>query len=409
MGVLVDIVPNHVGRRHPAQNAWWWDLLAHGRDVGVRRGVRRRLGRPAAAGSGCRCSATTTCRTAGSPPRRSWTASCATTTTASRSRPGRPTGRRHGDDRDACTPASTTSWSAGGAADAELNYRRFFAVTTLAGDPGRGPEVFARVPRGDPALVRRGPRRRAAGRPPGRPARPRGLPRRPGRADRRRLRAGREDPRARRDAAAVVGDRRHHRVRRPRRSSTGCSPTRPARAPSTRWRPGCAAGRSTGTTLIHDTKRAVADGILQLRGPADRARGRRRLDAATADPRRARATRWPSCSPASRSTAPTCPIGARAPRRGVRRGPTAPTRPRRHARRCSRPCSADPATPAGAAVPADQRDGDGQGRRGQRVLPLRPGSPRSTRSAATRRSSALSRRRVPRPRWPSGSATGRTR
>jgi (1->4)-alpha-D-glucan 1-alpha-D-glucosylmutase len=31
-GLLIDIVPNHVGVADPAQNAWWWDLLAHGRE-----------------------------------------------------------------------------------------------------------------------------------------------------------------------------------------------------------------------------------------------------------------------------------------------------------------------------------------------------------------------------------------
>ncbi len=31
MGVLVDIVPNHVGVATPEANAWWWDLLAQGR------------------------------------------------------------------------------------------------------------------------------------------------------------------------------------------------------------------------------------------------------------------------------------------------------------------------------------------------------------------------------------------
>ena len=31
MGVLVDIVPNHVGVATPAANAWWWDVLARGR------------------------------------------------------------------------------------------------------------------------------------------------------------------------------------------------------------------------------------------------------------------------------------------------------------------------------------------------------------------------------------------
>ncbi|MCU1516233.1 MAG: malto-oligosyltrehalose synthase [Pseudarthrobacter sp.] len=32
MGVLVDIVPNHVGVASPAQNPWWWSLLAEGRE-----------------------------------------------------------------------------------------------------------------------------------------------------------------------------------------------------------------------------------------------------------------------------------------------------------------------------------------------------------------------------------------
>ncbi|MGO4691096.1 malto-oligosyltrehalose synthase [Glaciibacter sp. 2TAF33] len=31
-GVLVDIVPNHTGVATPAHNPWWWDLLTHGRD-----------------------------------------------------------------------------------------------------------------------------------------------------------------------------------------------------------------------------------------------------------------------------------------------------------------------------------------------------------------------------------------
>jgi (1->4)-alpha-D-glucan 1-alpha-D-glucosylmutase len=32
MGLIVDIVPNHVGIDDPQQNAWWWDVLRHGRD-----------------------------------------------------------------------------------------------------------------------------------------------------------------------------------------------------------------------------------------------------------------------------------------------------------------------------------------------------------------------------------------
>jgi (1->4)-alpha-D-glucan 1-alpha-D-glucosylmutase len=32
LGVLIDIVPNHVGVATPINNPWWWDLLTHGRD-----------------------------------------------------------------------------------------------------------------------------------------------------------------------------------------------------------------------------------------------------------------------------------------------------------------------------------------------------------------------------------------
>ncbi|HTQ18261.1 alpha-amylase family glycosyl hydrolase, partial [Mycobacterium sp.] len=32
MGLVVDIVPNHVGVGKPEQNAWWWDVLRHGRN-----------------------------------------------------------------------------------------------------------------------------------------------------------------------------------------------------------------------------------------------------------------------------------------------------------------------------------------------------------------------------------------
>ncbi|NLU82950.1 malto-oligosyltrehalose synthase [Rhodococcus sp. HNM0569] len=32
LGIVVDIVPNHVGIAKPGENAWWWDVLTHGRD-----------------------------------------------------------------------------------------------------------------------------------------------------------------------------------------------------------------------------------------------------------------------------------------------------------------------------------------------------------------------------------------
>ncbi|MFG6493294.1 malto-oligosyltrehalose synthase [Microbacterium sp. P03] len=32
LGILIDIVPNHMGIADPRENHWWWDLLTHGRD-----------------------------------------------------------------------------------------------------------------------------------------------------------------------------------------------------------------------------------------------------------------------------------------------------------------------------------------------------------------------------------------
>ncbi|MDN3494530.1 malto-oligosyltrehalose synthase [Planococcus sp. APC 4015] len=32
LGILIDIVPNHMGVGTPSENAWWWDVLTHGRD-----------------------------------------------------------------------------------------------------------------------------------------------------------------------------------------------------------------------------------------------------------------------------------------------------------------------------------------------------------------------------------------
>ncbi|MGB7508732.1 MAG: alpha-amylase family glycosyl hydrolase, partial [Mycobacterium sp.] len=32
LGIVVDIVPNHVGVDVPKQNRWWWDVLTHGRE-----------------------------------------------------------------------------------------------------------------------------------------------------------------------------------------------------------------------------------------------------------------------------------------------------------------------------------------------------------------------------------------
>ena len=135
--------------------------------------------------------------------------------------------------------------------------------------------------------------------------------------------------------------------------------------------------------LVHDRKRAVADGSL------------------LAETRRI-----------VRELPDLLPHGSTAARGRGRRGagllPGLPLLPARGPRRTSTrrwrsalqerpdladvlddlgPVLADPDRSGGAALPADQRDGDGQGRRGLRVLPAPRGSPRSTRSVPTPASS----------------------
>ena len=144
----------------------------------------------------------------------------------------------------------------------------------------------------------------------------------------------------------VVGDRRHHRLRRAGAASTGCSTDPAGRgAARPRWRPGCAARPVDWHELIHDTQ----------------ARGRRRHPAAPRcagspasvgdaarrrPPRDAGRRASPSCSPASRSTAPTCPRAASTSTQAFAPRARAPARtwPRRSTR--SRPVLADPAPPA---------------------------------------------------------------
>jgi (1->4)-alpha-D-glucan 1-alpha-D-glucosylmutase len=131
MGVLVDIVPNHVGVATPEEGPWWWDVLKLGRqsehaaafDVDWAAGEGRILipvvgdddeGAieivPSASGGG---------------------------------------EVRYHDQRFPLAPGTTTldeqhyelvSWRA---ADEDLNYRRFFAVNTLAAVRVEDPEVFA--------------------------------------------------------------------------------------------------------------------------------------------------------------------------------------------------------------------------------------------------------------------------
>ncbi|BCW19891.1 malto-oligosyltrehalose synthase [Arthrobacter sp. NtRootA9] len=134
MGVLVDIVPNHVGVATPVQNPWWWSLLKEGRqspyadafdvdwDLGGGKVRLPMLG-----------------------------------SDADLDKLELKDGElRYYDHR---FPLADGTWSDGDSpqevhsrqhyqlmdwrrADAELNYRRFFAVTTLAGIRVEDPQVF---------------------------------------------------------------------------------------------------------------------------------------------------------------------------------------------------------------------------------------------------------------------------
>ena len=139
MGVLVDIVPNHVGVASPHLNPWWWDVLQHGPasehaeafDIDWEFGQGKLLV-PVLGDDDLPVD-------------------------------GAPTGHlevvdnelRYHDNRFPIAPGTSygtpdevhgrqhyelVSWRRG---DSDLNYRRFFTVSTLAGVRVEQPEVFA--------------------------------------------------------------------------------------------------------------------------------------------------------------------------------------------------------------------------------------------------------------------------
>ncbi len=127
LGVLVDIVPNHVGVATPVENDWWWDLLAHGRgsayatyfDVDWEFGGGRL--RIPVVGDGDEGSIEVD-------------ASAGEVRYHEHRFPLAPGTSSHDEQH-----YELVSWRA---ADTELNYRRFFAVNTLAAVRVEEREVF---------------------------------------------------------------------------------------------------------------------------------------------------------------------------------------------------------------------------------------------------------------------------
>ena len=145
MGVLVDIVPNHVGVATPAETAWWWDVLRLGQDSAYAACLRRRLGgrrRPRAGARGGR--RRPAAGRADRPPRGGRRGAALPRPPV----PDRARDGRRGLDGSPTDIANAVharqhyelvGWRA---ADDELNYRRFFAVNTLAGVRVEDPQVF---------------------------------------------------------------------------------------------------------------------------------------------------------------------------------------------------------------------------------------------------------------------------
>ena len=215
MGVLVDIVPNHVGVATPVENAWWWDLLRHGRDSAYasyfdvdRDSGDGRLRIPVVGDGDLRPDGSVGHLTVhGSGDEAELRYHDNRYPLAPGTEQGTP------DEVHARQSYELVGWRT---ADDRLNYRRFFAVNSLAGLRVEDREVFDASHVEIKTVVPRGTGRRSPRGPSRRPARPEGLPRRPRGADRDGVRAGGEDPASRaRRSQERLGDRGHHRVRRP--------------------------------------------------------------------------------------------------------------------------------------------------------------------------------------------------
>ncbi|SDS91836.1 maltooligosyl trehalose synthase [Nocardioides scoriae] len=140
MGVLVDVVPNHVGVATPVENPWWWDLLQHGQesayaasfDVDWDFGLGR-LRIPVLGDDDL--------PTDGGPIGHLEVRDGELRYHDNRF-PLAPGTAADGDDVMAVHERQHYELVSWRRADSELNYRRFFTVTTLAGVRVELPEVF---------------------------------------------------------------------------------------------------------------------------------------------------------------------------------------------------------------------------------------------------------------------------
>ena len=353
MGVLVDIVPNHVGVATPSEDPWWWDVLRLGResehasafDVDWSAGDGRIV-----------------IPVIGDDDEDAIEIAVSDT--------GEGEVRYH-DQRFPLAPGTSTleeqhyelvNWRA---ADDDLNYRRFFAVNTLAAVRVEDPEVFAdthvEIRRWfDEGLVDGL-----------RVDHPDGL---------------RDPKRYLDDLAALTGGAYVlvEKILEPgeelptswaTHGTTGYDVlalvdrvlTDPAgEEPLTRLEDRLRGAGVDWAEMVHDNKRAVADGILHSEVKRISREVLRVVEDAAEEPVEDADRRAARLLPGLPLLPPR---GPPPPRRGLRGGPCPPPRPGRDAR----PARAGPQRrvgPARPTLPADVGDGDGQGCRGLLVLPL---------------------------------------
>ena len=147
LGILIDIVPNHVGVAVPRENPWWWDVLRLGRssrhalafDIDWRRGDDRvRLAILGAQPDEVIASGDLVVDTTAQPD-----APDGTLSYFEHVLPLAPGSGRLADDLPALLEAQNYELRFWEDQNTDLNYRRFFAVSELAGLRVELPDVFA--------------------------------------------------------------------------------------------------------------------------------------------------------------------------------------------------------------------------------------------------------------------------